>query len=51
MALTDILLIGWEVISTILSISWTFLNTLYEALQAIYIEHHNNNSNSTADDS
>jgi hypothetical protein len=50
MAIADILLIGWEVISTILTISWTFLNTLFEALQVIYIEHHNN-SNSTADDS
>jgi hypothetical protein len=50
MAIADILLIGYEVISTILTISWTFLNTLFEALQVIYIEHHNN-SNSTADDS
>jgi hypothetical protein len=41
MALADILLIIWEVATTILTISWTYFVTLLEALHQIYINHQN----------
>ena len=46
MALADILLIIWEVASTILTISWTYFVVLLEAMHQIYISH---NGGATAD--
>ena len=37
--LVDILLIIWEVISTVAAISWTFATTLFDALYQIYVSH------------
>ncbi len=46
MALADILLIIWEVASTILTISWTYFVVLLEVMHQIYISH---NGGATAD--
>jgi hypothetical protein len=45
MAWADILLIIWEVATTILTISWTYFVVLSEALHQIYVNH----SGATAD--
>ncbi len=48
--LTDILSILWEVFVTVITITWTFATTLFDALYRIYVSHRGGGGGGAEDD-